>query len=59
MKVGVVGVTGRVGTILVELLSESGEHSIVGGISGDSRPQELERMVQNSDVLIDFSRTSI
>ncbi|MDR2766498.1 MAG: 4-hydroxy-tetrahydrodipicolinate reductase [Holosporaceae bacterium] len=55
MKVGVVGVTGRVGTVLVELLSESGEHSMVGGISGNSRPQELERMVQNSDVLIDFS----
>jgi 4-hydroxy-tetrahydrodipicolinate reductase len=53
LNMGILGVTGRVGTILTELASKAG-HAIQG-ISSKTSHEELEKIVSSCDVLIDFS----
>ncbi|GHT92827.1 4-hydroxy-tetrahydrodipicolinate reductase [Alphaproteobacteria bacterium] len=57
-KVGIVGITGRIGTLVEELLRNSSDFSLAGGISSKSTKVDFERGIGNSDVLIDFSRPS-
>ena len=52
MKIGVLGITGRIGTILSKMIP-AGELS--GGISSKTSEEEIVNIVKNSDVLIDFS----
>jgi len=52
MKIGIIGITGRMGTILSSMLDESER---IGGSSGKTSPNELEEIIENSNVLIDFS----
>ncbi|GHU13395.1 4-hydroxy-tetrahydrodipicolinate reductase [Alphaproteobacteria bacterium] len=54
-KVGIVGITGRMGTLLEELLRDSADFSLAGGISSKSTKADFEKVIGNSDVLIDFS----
>ena len=53
MKIGIIGVTGRMGQELVQLISFE---NFAGGISTQTTPEDLEAVVKNSDVVIDFSR---
>lgn len=53
MNVGIVGITGRVGCELAKLISTQ---NLVGGISSKTSTEECERIVRNSDVIVDFSR---
>lgn len=53
MKVGLVGITGRIGFELTQLIPSQ---DLVGGISTQTSTEECERIVQNSDVIVDFSR---
>jgi 4-hydroxy-tetrahydrodipicolinate reductase len=52
MKIGIVGITGRMGSILSAMIPKS-EQS--GGVSGRTSDRELEQIAGNSSVLIDFS----
>lgn len=53
MKVGLVGITGRIGFELTQLIPSQ---DLAGGISTQTSTEECERIVQNSDVIVDFSR---
>lgn len=53
MKVGLVGITGRIGFELTQLIPSQ---DLVGGISTQTSTAECERIVQDSDVIVDFSR---
>lgn len=55
MKIGVVGVTGRIGRILKEIIPTN---EFSGGICRDTSDSEISSVVQNSDVIIDFSSPS-
>ena len=49
---GIIGITGRMGQAVVDLLEES---EIVGGISRRSTEKNLKDLVNTSSVIIDFS----
>lgn len=53
MKIGIVGITGRVGYELTQLISKQ---DLIGGISSKTTPDECEKVIKNSDAIIDFSR---
>ena len=55
MQVGIIGVTGRVGTVLKELILNSENFSLAGGVSSKSTKSELEEVVANSNIIVDFS----
>ncbi|MDR3180116.1 MAG: 4-hydroxy-tetrahydrodipicolinate reductase [Holosporaceae bacterium] len=55
-KIGIIGITGRIGTLLEELLRDSLDFSLYGGIASKSSGTDLQDIVQNSDILVDFSR---
>lgn len=52
MKIGILGITGRIGTILSKMIAIE---DFTGGISSKSTDAEIENVVKNSDVLVDFS----
>jgi 4-hydroxy-tetrahydrodipicolinate reductase len=52
MKIGIIGITGRMGNTTSELLSDD-ERS--GGSSSKTSRDELMKIIENSDVLVDFS----
>ncbi|MDR1334512.1 MAG: 4-hydroxy-tetrahydrodipicolinate reductase [Holosporaceae bacterium] len=52
MKIGIVGISGRMGKILEALIPEEERG---GGISSATSPDELVEIVKFSDVLVDFS----
>ncbi|MDR2781452.1 MAG: 4-hydroxy-tetrahydrodipicolinate reductase [Holosporaceae bacterium] len=52
MKIGIVGINGRIGKILSTLIAKE---ELSGGISSATSPRELENVISESDVLIDFS----
>ncbi|MBE6446930.1 MAG: 4-hydroxy-tetrahydrodipicolinate reductase [Alphaproteobacteria bacterium] len=54
MKVCISGVSGRMGKEVKNLLMNN---QFVGGISRQSKADEIEKLVKNSDVVIDFSST--
>lgn len=53
MKVGIIGISGRMGSELVKLIPEEG---LSGGVSTKTSLDEIDDVVKNSDVVIDFSR---
>lgn len=52
MKVCISGISGRMGTEVKKVL---GEKQISGGISLKTNKNEMEEMIKNSDVVVDFS----
>ena len=52
MKIGIIGISGRMGSILSKMISDD-ERS--GGSSSRTSNDELIKIIGNSDVLIDFS----
>lgn len=52
MKVGIIGITGRIGAILTQLIDSA---SLIGGISESSSDTELRNLAAKCDVFIDFS----
>lgn len=54
-KVGIIGITGKVGAILSQMVLEDSELELVGGISRKSAPVDFLNLAKHSDVLIDFS----
>ena len=54
-KVGIVGITGKVGSIVAKLISDDADLELIGGTSSKSQPSDFENLAKNSDVLIDFS----
>ncbi len=52
MKTGVIGITGRIGNILLKMIAAE---DFVGGVSSKSTDVEIENIVKTSDVLVDFS----
>jgi len=55
MKIGIVGITGRIGKILVDLISGDPELTLSGGVSSKNNRADFENLAENSDVLVDFS----
>ncbi|MDR2067752.1 MAG: 4-hydroxy-tetrahydrodipicolinate reductase [Holosporaceae bacterium] len=53
MKVGIIGISGRMGAALSQATLKS--DALVGGVSSVTTPEEWESVVKNSDVLADFS----
>lgn len=54
-KVGIIGITGKVGTILSEIIEKDTDLELIGGTSSKSTNADFENIAKNSDVLIDFS----
>lgn len=54
-KIGIIGITGKVGSIVSKLVSEDPELELIGGTSGKSTISDFENLAKNSNVLIDFS----
>ncbi|MDR1551679.1 MAG: 4-hydroxy-tetrahydrodipicolinate reductase [Holosporaceae bacterium] len=52
IKIGIIGVSGRMGSLLSALISKSEQG---GGSCSKTSSQELDDIVRNSDVLLDFS----
>ena len=52
MKIGILGITGRIGTILSKMISAN---ELSGGISSKTSEEEIANIIKKSDVLIDFS----
>ncbi|MCR5224661.1 MAG: 4-hydroxy-tetrahydrodipicolinate reductase [Alphaproteobacteria bacterium] len=52
MRTGVIGITGRIGTILSKMIATE---DFAGGVSSKTTDVEIENIVKNSDVLVDFS----
>lgn len=64
VKVSIVGITGRMGVNLTEILNNNRDFEIIGGISNTKKSAyklftSFEEMVVNSDVIIDFSTPSV
>lgn len=60
VKVSIVGITGRMGMNLTEILSNNKNFEIIGGISNTRKSEyrlflSFEEMVVNSDIIVDFS----
>jgi 4-hydroxy-tetrahydrodipicolinate reductase len=55
VRVGIIGITGKVGAALRSLISNDSEIELVGGYSRQNSISDLENLAINSDVLIDFS----
>jgi 4-hydroxy-tetrahydrodipicolinate reductase len=55
MKIGIVGITGRIGSLLSKIIPDTEKN---GGISSATSSKELIEIVDSSDVLIDFSTPS-
>ncbi|MDR1983021.1 MAG: 4-hydroxy-tetrahydrodipicolinate reductase [Holosporaceae bacterium] len=55
MKIGIIGITGRIGKILAAMIPNE-EYS--GGTCSKTPPQELVKIIGRSNVLIDFSTPS-
>ena len=57
MRVGVIGLGGRVGQTLAALVPERG-HELAGGVGRQDGPEALRALAAASDVVIDFSHAS-
>ncbi|MDR2645972.1 MAG: 4-hydroxy-tetrahydrodipicolinate reductase [Holosporaceae bacterium] len=55
MKIGIVGITGRIGSLLLKIIPDAEKN---GGISSITSSEKLIEVVGSSDVLIDFSTPS-
>lgn len=54
-KTGIIGITGKVGTILADIVEKDTDCELIGGTSSKSTQADFENIAKNSDVLIDFS----
>jgi 4-hydroxy-tetrahydrodipicolinate reductase len=52
MKIGIIGITGRMGKALSAIISRD---EIIGGSSGRTSLRQLAEIIEGADVLIDFS----
>lgn len=52
MRIGVVGITGKIGSILKELIPAD---EFSGGIDSKTSRTEVSSIIRNSDVIVDFS----
>lgn len=55
MRVGIIGITGKIGAILTQLV---GCTNLMGGISGNSSETDLNNLAAKCNVFIDFSLPS-
>jgi 4-hydroxy-tetrahydrodipicolinate reductase len=55
VNVGIIGITGKVGTILVNLMENDDGFALSGGVSSKNIREDLENIVKRSDVIVDFS----
>ena len=55
MKIGIAGVSGRVGKLLCHIVSESG-HTLSGGIG---RTGDIAKLASASDIIIDFTHPAV
>lgn len=55
LKVGILGITGRMGHMIQQNLADESEAELIGGISHDSSEAERQDLFGRADVLIDFS----
>lgn len=55
MKIGLIGTTGRIGMLLVDIIKKDQNLEFSGGVSSKSTVDDLQNIIKNSDVLIDFS----
>jgi 4-hydroxy-tetrahydrodipicolinate reductase len=56
IKLGVVGITGRMGQLVEKLTASSDEFTVVYGIERLSSVELLNSLVRESDVIVDFSQ---
>ncbi|WP_139413776.1 4-hydroxy-tetrahydrodipicolinate reductase [Chlamydia abortus] len=57
MRVGIIGCSGRMGTLLSSLLRSSNRFTLGPGFSRQS-PYSLDSVIESNDVLVDFSSSS-
>ncbi len=55
IKICVVGITGRMGQQVCDIINNSDKYCLFGGVSSKSDLTECEDVIKNSDVIIDFS----
>lgn len=55
IKVGVIGLSGKVGSIVSKLIQEDSSFVLVGGTSSKSSRDDFQSVASASDVLVDFS----
>lgn len=58
VNVGIIGITGRMGKAVENILENSTTKKLCGGVCSSSSESEFESVVSKSDVLIDFSNHS-
>lgn len=58
MRVGIIGDTGRMGVLIRTLLSTQPSYTVGPGFSRSS-PHQLSFVIENSDVLVDFSSSEL
>jgi 4-hydroxy-tetrahydrodipicolinate reductase len=58
MKIGIIGVTGRMGKMLSDLIVAAPDLQMSGGISSRNSIDDIEKLAADSDVLVDFSSPS-
>ncbi len=56
VKIGIIGITGRMGSILKRIIEETPGYELSGGICGKDTMQDFKNLAKVSDVFIDFSR---
>ncbi len=55
MKIGIIGITGRIGQVLVDLIEADPALTLSGGVSSKNNRADFENLAENSDVFVDFS----
>lgn len=55
MEVGIIGITGRVGSILQEIVENDSECKLAGGICSKNISADFIDLAKKSDIFIDFS----
>ena len=55
IKIGIIGVTGRMGKAVEAIISSHDFCECAGGVHRDSSAADLQKLVQNSDIIVDFS----
>lgn len=55
IKIGVMGITGKVGSILAKMIENNANFELVGGTCSQSKQSDFADLAHKSDVFIDFS----
>ena len=56
MKIGIIGITGKMGCILSDIIAQEAELTLTGGISSKNSEDDICELAKNSDILVDFSQ---